>query len=203
MPEDVFEHRDSRGLTATSNVDTVTICGVELSTKDLVHVFLIQLLAPEEQITTSFREADLKRLYAHYDAPQELERYRHDANKKLLTQNDILTLMMRLNLVATPSVSDGDGLPIEIAVAIASVYYENLELTVQDIQQVITEHLGLLWIKDGLTLENIEDEFISKIVHASIDEHRMELRAILPYESIIKDAVEGLKHPPLNPLTPY
>ncbi len=85
--------------------------------------------------------------------------------------------------------SDPDGdLPLQIANMIAYYYYTNLELTLDNVEKVITDYLPQI---GGLS--KITDAFIDKIVHARIDKGRYELLSLLPDKDFIKAAVEQLK----------
>lgn len=78
--------------------------------------------------------------------------------------------------------SSTQDLSFKIAKEIANIYYINLELTLEDVQGVITKHL-----KD---LNEINYNFIKKIERAVIDEERkLTLITILSDKNIIKTAV--------------
>jgi hypothetical protein len=92
-------------------------------------------------------------------------------------------------LPAPPPPPPGDDdLPRRIAQEIALIYYENLELTLEDVQGVIKKYFPT-----NHDLKKINDSFINKIVHARIDKDRYELLTLLPDKDFIKAAVEQLK----------
>lgn len=82
-----------------------------------------------------------------------------------------------------------DELALKIANEIAIIYYENLELTLEDVQGVIKNNFP-----QQEDLQRIDDKFIEKIVHTRIDKGRYELLTLLPDRDFIKVAVDKLKN---------
>lgn len=88
-----------------------------------------------------------------------------------------------------PSIPSGDDdVALRIANEIAEIYYAELDLTLEDVERVITKYFP-----KQENLQTINDAFIDKIVHTRIDKGRYELLALLPDKYFIKAAVEKLK----------
>ncbi|NCT57157.1 MAG: hypothetical protein GW760_05545 [Legionella sp.] len=193
------------------NVEMYRVHGVTLSTGNLWQYMILQSLFPQQAgnfrtpLTQEYINSQ-RRNFQYFQGWPAITRHERELDSIGRDVNYQTQIRGFLNDLGFDPASSGccswllldDDLPTKIAKAIAQIYYKNLELTVADIQQAIKAQYGQPWNEGEFSLNDIDDGFVSRIVHASIDNGRMELRTLLPYEQIVQVAVDELKHPPLT-----
>ncbi|MDF1827718.1 MAG: hypothetical protein P1U39_05520 [Legionellaceae bacterium] len=187
------------------NVEMYRVHGVVLSTGNVWQLMILRSVFPD--IFSSYEHVHHADEVIPHNYQNEhwnyIQRYRGDDVNQPMYLERFRAFLQTISEAQNASngfndANDGDDLPTKIAKAIAQHYYTNLELTVADIQQAIAQHYGQPWDGHEFSLEDINNDFVSRIVCASIDNGRMELRTLLPYEGIVEEAVNELKHPPLT-----
>jgi hypothetical protein len=185
------------------NVEMYRVHGVVLSTGNVWQLMILRAFFPNIEFNTPQPDMNISSFtsdHSNSDVRNFLNSQfnNYESDEVYHQRLQLFLRQLRGDGVAYDNENPGDDLPTKIAKAIAQTYYETLELTVADIQTVITRHYGQSWCDQPLELDNFHDDFVNKIIHALIDNGRMELRAILPYEGIVEVAVNELKHPLLT-----
>lgn len=185
------------------NVEMYRVHGVVLSTGNVWQLLTLRASFPGQAFDTPYSEEEVGSILNTY--PESLDWSfiqslfdQNESDAEYRQRAQLFLRNLRNDGVAYDDDNPGDDLPTKIAKAIAQTYYETLELKVEDIQDAMTNHYGQPWNAGEFSLDNIDADFVSRIVHASIDNGRMELRTLLPYEGIVEEAVNELKHPPLT-----
>lgn len=184
------------------NIELYHARGVMLSTGNIWQLLILRAHFPDMEFNSPYEQYDIEYFeheyadryasnFLHVTFPGEDDAEYQDAFRRFL-------LVMASDLPAYNDTNAGDDLPTKIAKKIAFTYYTNLELNVTDIQEAITAQYGQPWNRGEFSLDDINTVFVSRIVHVPIDNGRMELRTLLPYEEIVQVAVNELKHPPLT-----
>ncbi len=186
-----------------SQYEVVRIAGLmSLSTGNIFQAYLIRLAYPDlsgrSVLTQEMFEEMNQNYQVRYAAQEFLRALREiEHSDELDIRSALRDLLRNFYAVAAspgppppPPPGSEDDLAKKIARELAKIYYENLDLTIEDIQTVIKKYF-----KTDEAIQAITDDFIDKIVHAKIDQDRMELRALLPDENIIKVAIDALRQP--------
>lgn len=177
------------------SVEMYRVHGVALSTGNVWQLLALRILFPDRVFNSPLQENNIESFKTEYQN-SNVWRFLYcfdDSNEEYLRLLRNLLECFRGELATYDGINSDDDLPTKIAKTIANTYYKELELTVADIQTAITSHYN-----EEFKLDHINDEFVKCITHVMIDNGRMELRTLLPYEEIVKVAVDELKHPPLT-----
>ncbi len=182
----------------------VKVAGVVLSASNPLHMLLLNLIFPERYFfSTTLRRHEIERLMQI----EAIREYAQEVRRRLIEPEPDLTAVREHlgNFYAVAAAAaggsggggGGDDLPTKIANELAKIYYENLEITLDDVKNVLAKYF-----KTRQDAKQVNKVFIDKVLNTFVDKGRYPLSMLLPDKNIIKEAIESL-YPPNSLLSRF
>ncbi len=181
----------------------IRVNGLTLSTGNLFQAYLIRLMYPEIATPIVDEEAFAPTYYIDVAARDLVLALRRGDSREIRvllteyyarvseTQNPQYESQFAIADSPPPPPppgDDDDDLAKRIADEIATVYYLNLEITLDDVIAAICK-----FIPEQSKLDSLPGDFADQIVSVWIDHNRMQLRALLPDKNIVDVALRQLQ----------